>query len=233
MMKATRVGDVIVNSTRLRRIVIYEFSLFNDDDDDYNPFDWLRDFFHGIARNRSIEHFALLDISFPWNPFERLSPFFRHNHNIDLPEFFDSFLTALSSIERSQLERIVLKTNSLRSDEMTRFIQALHEHFNLMDLEISDNVIDRQVFQELACLLSRPESKIYRLRITDSATRSHPFINDNCITILSSSLIVSKSIKALELIAATTFPELGGTYSQEYYAAQFACLKGFRLRRRT
>jgi len=76
---------------------------------------------------------------------------------------------------------------------MARFIQALHEHFNLMDLEISDNVIDRQVFQELARLFSRPASKIYRLHLTDSATRSHPFINDDCITILSSSLIVSKS----------------------------------------
>jgi len=116
MMKATRVCDVIGNSTRLRRIEIYEFSHYidEDDDDDYNPFDRLRDFFRGLVRNRSIEHFALLDISFPWNPFERLSPFFEHNHNlrcielvyIDLPEFFESFLTTISSIEKSQLERV-------------------------------------------------------------------------------------------------------------------------------
>ena len=221
MMKATRVGDVIGNSTRLRRIEIYEFFNYIDeddeDDDDYNPFDRLRDFFRGLVRNRSIEHFALLDISFPWNPFERLSPFFEHNHNlrcielvyIDLPEFFESFLTTISSIEKSQLERVVLNTNSLGSNEMARFIQALHEHFNLMDLEISDNVIDRQVFQELARLFSCPASKIYRLRLTDSATRSHPFINDDCITILSSSLIVSKSIKALEFNCSNNISRAG------------------------
>jgi hypothetical protein len=214
IMKATRVGDVIGNSTRLRRIEIYEFrdGSFREDyevDDDYNPFDWLRYFFHGLARNRSIEHFSLFDINFPWNPFERLSPFFRHNHKlrcieleyIDLPEFFDSFLATLSSIEKSQLERIVLNKNSLGCDEMTRFIKALHEHFNLLDLEISDNDADRQVFQELARLLSRPASKIYHLHLDNSTLRCRKsIINNDCITILSSSLIVSKSIKVLDII---------------------------------
>jgi hypothetical protein len=88
---STRVGDGIGCSTRLRWIEVHEFLdppvwVFDEDDNDYNrhrlQFDWLHDVFRGLARNRSIEHFTLHDVSFPWSPFERLSPFFEHNHNL-------------------------------------------------------------------------------------------------------------------------------------------------------
>jgi Ran GTPase-activating protein (RanGAP) involved in mRNA processing and transport len=88
------------------------------------------------------------------------------------------------------------------TSEITSFIKALHEHSNLLDLEISDNVTDRLVFQELARLLSRPASRVYRLQLTDRPANRmsrRPIIYNDCITILSSSLVVSKSIKVLKI----------------------------------
>ena len=101
--QATRVGDAICNSIRLRRLGIYDVMAIDNDNGHNTHFDWLRNFFRRLARNRLIEYFSLGSIQFPWNPFDILYPFFKHNHNlqciklddVDLLVYFPSFLSTL------------------------------------------------------------------------------------------------------------------------------------------
>ena len=134
---------------------------------------WLLVVFRGLARNRSIEHLKLSDMhnNTVWSPFEIITPFLKHNHNlrsiqldsIDLKTHFESFLSALSLCDKNQLARISLSKNNLEAGQVTRFIKALREQRNLLELEITDNSISRNGCLELSKLLQHPRSKIYCL----------------------------------------------------------------------
>jgi hypothetical protein len=92
-------------------------------DGNYN---WLPEFLRGLARNRSIEHLAIDECYFSYNPIEIISPFFMHNRNLrcieintcDLSRYFPSFLLALSACETNQLERIHLQDNNLGKNKL-------------------------------------------------------------------------------------------------------------------
>ena len=193
-----RIGDAIANSTNLLSLGIQEFG----DDEMVVADQWLFDVFCGLARNRSIEHLEINGIHYTtWNPFEAILPFFEHNRNLrsiqlhcfDLTQDnFESFLFALSLCDSNQLERILLIDNNRGAIEVTRFINSLGDHHNLLELEIRDNIISRNGFLALSKLLQCPMSKINCLKVGAS-------FDDECIAIFTGDLVVNKTIKILEV----------------------------------
>ena len=161
---------------------------------------WLFDFFSGLARNRSIEHFAIVEYHREWNPIDIISPFFVHNCNLrcieilacDLSVHFPSFLLALSACENNQLERIHLYDNNLS------IIKALWGHHNLREILLYGNQILRSGGLKLSRLLQHPHSKIHLLELGGD-TFGRQYINDKRITILTGALVVNSAIKALEI----------------------------------
>ena len=197
---AERIGDAIANSTNLLKLSICHFN------DEFRVFLSLIDLFHGIARNRFIEHLDIWGVHrdrfLLESPFEIISPFFEHNHNLcsiclhsfDLTAYFDSFLRALSLCHKDQLKRISLIDNGLVDKEIAKFVNALQDHHNLLMLDISSNEISHNGFLALSKLLHQPWSKIHSLRVNQS-----DYIGDKCITLLSGALVVNKTIKILEV----------------------------------
>ena len=198
---AERIGNAIANSKNLLKLDIQEF---------WEPSQvvaapWLFDVFRGLTRNRSIEHLEIYDVQHTaWSPFEIINPFFENNrnlrciqlHSIDLSVHFESFLIALSLCDDNQLERISLNGNNLGGKRVTKFINALQDHRNLLELEIVDNSMSRIGFLALSKLLQHPKSKIHCLKVGDSFTSQHSF-GDEYITILTGALVVNKTIKIL------------------------------------
>ncbi|KAL3768466.1 hypothetical protein ACHAW5_000363 [Stephanodiscus triporus] len=137
---AAAVGSAVGDIRRLRKLEIRHFSRW-DEEDQWN-IDWgiddfalnqlndqlNFDFLPGLARNRSIEHLAMVECHFLPNSFEIILPFFMHNHNLrcievhgcDLSENFPSFLLDLSTCATNQLERVHLYDNNLGGIQVTR-----------------------------------------------------------------------------------------------------------------
>jgi hypothetical protein len=197
---AERIGDAIANSTNLLKLSICHFN------DEFRVFLSLIDLFHGIARNRFIEHLDIWGVHrdrfLLESPFEIISPFFEHNHNLcsiilhsfDLTAYFDSFLRALSLCDKDQFKRISLIDNGLVDKQIAKFVNALQDHHNLLMLDISSNEISHNGFLALSKLLHQPWSKIHSLIVNQS-----DFIGDKCITLLSAAMVVNKTIKILEV----------------------------------
>jgi hypothetical protein len=155
---ADRIGDAIANSRHLLKLDIQEFW----EQSQVVAAPWLFDVFRGIARNRTIEHLEIYDVQrTAWSPFDVISHFLEHNrnlrcihlHSFDLSVHFESFLFALSLCDDNQLERISLSHNNLGGKKVTKFINALQDHRNLLDLEIVDNSMSRIGFLALSKLL--------------------------------------------------------------------------------
>jgi hypothetical protein len=200
---AERVGNAIANSKHLLKLDIREFW----DELQIVAAPWLLNVFRGLARNRSIEHLEMYEVhQTVLSSFEVIFPFFEHNHNlrcidlhtIDLTAHFDSFLLGLSLCDKNQLERILLYENNLRGRTVARFINALRDHHNLLELEIGgSNFIPSNGFLALSKLLQHPRSKIHSLKI--GAIFVQNSFDDECITILTGALVVSKTIKTLSV----------------------------------
>jgi len=198
---AERIGNAIANSKNLLKLDIREFG------DELLEAPWLLNVFRGLARNRSIEHLEMYEVhQTVLSSFEVIFPFFEHNHNlrcidlhtIDLTAHFDSFLLGLSLCDKNQLERILLYENNLRGRQVTRVINALRDHRNLLHLQISgSNCISRYGFLALSKLLQNPRSKIHCLEVGDIFVQNS--FDDECITILTGALVVSKTIKTLSV----------------------------------
>jgi Ran GTPase-activating protein (RanGAP) involved in mRNA processing and transport len=202
---AMTVGDAVGYSRCLRKLAIQNFCEDVELERDIAD-TWLAYFLIGLSRNRSIEHLAIDEYCFSWNPIEIIYPFFKHNHNLrcieinayDLSEHFPSFLFALSTCKTNQLERIHLEDNNLGEIQVTTFMKALHKQRNLREIRLKDNEICRSGFVELSRLLQHPHSKIHSLEIGDRSGY-YPLTDDECITILTHALVLNKTIKVLDV----------------------------------
>ncbi len=203
-----RVGNAVGDSQRLRKLEIRDFGeAMEEEEDEGEVVDpWLFDFFSGLARNRSIEHLAIVEYHREWNPIDIISPFFMHNRNLrcieihscDLSVHFPSFLLALSACEKNQLEQILLYDNNLVGKQVTSIIKVLRGQHNLREIHLCGNQIFRSGCIELSRLLQHPHSKIHLLEIGDDAI-GRQFINDESITIVTSALVVNSTIKVLDV----------------------------------
>jgi len=89
-------------------------------------------------------------------------------HCFDLTQDnFESFLFALSLCNSNQLERILLIDNNGGAIEVTRFINSLGDHHNLLELEIRDNIISRDGFWhcQSCCSVQCPKLIAFKLEI--------------------------------------------------------------------
>jgi hypothetical protein len=174
---ANTVGNAVGDSRHLRKLIIQGFLDGNDN--------WLSEFLRGLARNRSIEHLAIDECYFSYDPIEIISPFFMHNRNLrcihinwcNLSEYFPSFLLALSTCETNQLERIHLEDNNLEEEQVTRIMKALHKQRNLRGICVKEKKLFRSGFVELSRLLQHPHSKIHSLEIGDRYDY-YPLVDD-------------------------------------------------------
>jgi hypothetical protein len=202
---AERIGNAIANSRNLLKLDIREF--WRESHLVAAP--WIFHFFRGLARNRSIELLQIYEVCHDWDPlediFEAILPFFKHNrnlrcielHTIDLTNHFESFLFALSSCDKNQLERISLSETNLGDRKVAKLINTLRDHRNLSELEIGGNYISRIGSLALSKLLRHPKSNIHYLEVGDTTVGN--FFDDECITIVTSALLVNKTIEFLTI----------------------------------
>ena len=101
-------------------------------------------FVDSLAIDR-FEHLEINDIHYTtWNPAWRLY-FLSSNTTATLRsiqlQLRVLFICAVILCDSNQLERISLHCNNLEAIQVTRFINALGEHHNLLELDIEGNVI--------------------------------------------------------------------------------------------
>lgn len=196
---AEKIGSAIGRSTNLRKLTITGT---------LNRCENLHYFIMWLAHNRSIEDFELFHFDFAELEFDMiriLAPFFALTTNLrsidisrskNLGERIPSLISALFPLGRNRFERIDFGQNEIKDQQVADFINALNATqglHNLLDLDLSDNEVERAACLALSRLLESSECRLHTLAVSSIA------LDDECIGILINALAKNQTLKSLSI----------------------------------